>query len=327
MGVQKVMIWAEASGKKIAPSFYELLSKAKEIFAECEAVYAAGLADFETAEMQQEMAASGVHKVFVMDDPRLTAFHPEHHVKAAEEIVKAFDPDVLLVPASASGEVIAPALGQRFRTGVAAHCVDISYGEKGFVQMVPAFGGKVIGEILTPNTRPMIASIKPGIFAVSSSEKTACEVLSLKADCLTDSPQIVLEEIIPAKSDALPVEQAEIVLCGGLGIGGEENWSELEKLAGLLSAAVGCTRPALDAGWAQNEENMIGTSGKLIRPKVYVGFGISGATHHVCGMKDAGTVISVNQNPQAESFVSSDYCAVGDAGKIIGCMIDELEGK
>ena len=123
----------------------------------------------------------------------------------------------------------------------------------------------------------------------------------------------------------LPVESAEVVVCGGYGVGSKENFGNLEKLAGMLSGAVGCTRPAVDAGLMEDETNMVGTSGKSIRPKLYIGAGISGAAHHVCGMKDAGTIISINNDPEASIFEASDYKIVADADTIIQAIIRQLE--
>lgn len=113
------------------------------------------------------------------------------------------------------------------------------------------------------------------------------------------------------------METAEVVVAGGWGIGSKEDWNMLEDFAKLLGAAIGCTRPAVDEGWAPGEHVMIGTSGKTIKPKVYIGVGISGATHHICGMKDSGTIISINSDSQAAIFEVSDIKISADFKKIL----------
>lgn len=123
----------------------------------------------------------------------------------------------------------------------------------------------------------------------------------------------------------VPLEEAEIVICGGWGIGGQETWGHLEKIAEKLGGAVASTRPPVDEGWTPGEHIMIGTSGKSVRPKVYIGFGISGATHHICGMKDSDMIININKDENAEIFNVSDYGAVGDVKKILPLLEEALQ--
>ena len=108
-------------------------------------------------------------------------------------------------------------------------------------------------------------------------------------------------------------------------MGGQENWNLLEQFALMIGAAVGSTRPPVDETWVENDANMIGTSGKSVRPKLYLGTGISGATHHVCGIKDAGTIISINCNADAEIFQASDYKVVGDGATILKKVIELIQ--
>jgi len=123
----------------------------------------------------------------------------------------------------------------------------------------------------------------------------------------------------------VPLDKAEVVFCGGYGIGCKENWGKLEKLAAIFGGAAACTRPVVDEGWAPGEHVMVGTSGKSIRPKAYVGFGISGATHHICGMKDSGLIISVNRDEKAAVFEVSDAGAAADLNKILDQLIIKLD--
>lgn len=296
--VKKVLVFDQGLEGKTHPVFFQLMAKAKEVFGEQDTVYA------------------GLH---VYTD------HPETAVAAMEQAVREYQPQLLLIGATALGEEAAPALGICLETGVAAHCIDIRISENGRVAyMVPAFGGKVIGEIFIPEGNPAIASIKPGTFA--GREDTAGSDTVLTVGELPE-PALRITAREESESGKKALDKTDLVFCGGFGIGSEENWKKLEKIAAVLQGAAGCTRPVVDMGWGPDEYDMIGTSGRTIRPKVYVGFGISGAAHHLCGIRDAGIIISINNDKEAEVFAASDYKGVLDAQAVIDSLLEKIGGQ
>jgi electron transfer flavoprotein alpha subunit len=329
MSIKKVHVYAEIANSKVNPVYFELISKAKSLFKADDLKLACVSAGSSIQDAVEEIKASGVDIIYAIDDGRLKIYNPEYYCAALEAAVKEFDPDVFLIGATAIGEEIAPTMGLKLKTGVAAHCMDLIMKEDGqLAQMVPAFGGKVIGEIFTPNTRPQIASIKPGIFAAHELEANECQVVEIDKSCLDSvKSKIKAISIEEKKSAKMPIEKAQVIVCGGHGTGSKENWDKLEKLASLLGGAVGCTRPVVDSGWVEDESAMIGTSGKSVRPKLYIGCGISGATHHVCGMKDSGTIININSDADAEIFNVSDYAVVGNGSEIISKLIELIENN
>lgn len=318
------MIIAENQDGKINTVAFELLGKARQLFGQ-DTHITFSLVGGNIEECVEQLRDSGADAVYYMEDARLAHYHPEYMAAATYELVKTYNPDVLLIGATSAGEELAPTLGSRLATGVAAHCVDLIMKDGMFIQMVPAFGGKVIGEIFTPKHRPSIASIKPGIFQEVPLESRPCETYKIASSALDKiNSKITYLSSEKKEFEGIPIESAQLVVCGGNGIGSAENWADLEKLASLLGAAIGCTRPVIDNGWMKNERGMIGTSGKSIRPGVYLGFGISGATHHLCGFKDAGTIISVNSNKEADIFCASDFVAVADAPTLVRALCDLL---
>jgi electron transfer flavoprotein alpha subunit len=329
MIIKKILIFVETAEGQINPVCYELLTKTQQLFSGEEirtafAVFGSGL-----AEHLLDLKQAGVDEIFALDDARLKVFNIDYYCAALSAAVKAYEPELLLIGATMLGEELAPTMGLKLNTGVAAHCMDIRKGTNGeLAHLVPAFGGKVIGEIYIPNTKPQISSIKPGIFKAEqmASRNAVISNLDLKVLDQTKTGIYVLHVHKKATS-GMPLDKAEVVVCGGYGIGDKENWTNMEQLSDYLNGAVGCTRPAVDCGFATDEGNMIGTSGKSIRPKVYLGFGISGATHHLCGIKDSGLIITVNSDDNAEIFKSSDYYAVGDAGEIINKLNGLLKQK
>lgn len=258
----------------------------------------------------------------------------KHHniaLKVLEDAIREEKPELVLIGATALGEEIAPALGVRLGTGVAAHCVDIQINEDGETAfMVPAFGGRVIGEIFVEGAcgdRPAIATVKPGTFDDFEGQCRIIDVDSLiETGALSEGEKkqgsFRMTGIEPRKQSAGDIGKAELIFCGGLGIGSEENWKKIQRLAEKFGGAAGCTRPVVDMGWGPDEDSMIGTSGRTVKPKVYVGFGISGAAHHICGIRDADVIISINNDENAEVFAASDYKGVFDAEAVIDALLE-----
>ena len=194
-------------------------------------------------------------------------------------------------------------------TGLSAHCTNLDINEKGeLMQVVPAFGGKVMATILCPNHRPQMATVRPGVFRKGDRRGKGERSNGFR---LTLNPKICEQKVIEVhyeKKAAQAIEEAEIVVAGGAGIGNAEDWKWVEKLAKALHGAVGGTRPPLDEGWI-HEDQMIGQSGKTIRPKLYIGIGISGVIQHTVGIQDAKTIIAINNDSKSGDLRE---CGFGD---------------
>lgn len=268
----------------------------------------------------------GAEKIYLADSEKLKLYRPQYYSSIYEKLIKENGPDVLLVGATALGSQLAPTIALKVHTAVAAHSIELKWTEDDeLIAVVPAFGGKVLGDILCPNYRPQMASIKPGILDEAEKNPVEAEIEKIDLAFLKE----VKEDLQPInlcreEPKGMPLEKAEIVICGGWGVGDAETWEYLNRIAEKLGGAVASTRPAVDEGWSPGEHVMIGTSGKSVRPKVYLGFGISGATHHVCGMKDSGVIISINKDEDAEIFNVSDFGIVGDLKKILPLLDEAL---
>lgn len=324
-------IWvvAEQQDGQISPVSLELLSKARELQRESsdrEAVTAVILG-CNLDDAPRKLAAAGAQHIIVVDAPQLQHYNVDAHAAILSELAGEHQPNIILLGATATGSDLAPTLGAKLWTGVAAHCTDLRCDENGaLIAVVPAFGGKVLGDIICPSCRPQMATVRPGILNAplcfpdarytheSYDPGEVLRRLPRRIECLGIKPQL---------QQGVPLESAEIVIAGGFGIESETVWMQLEELASLLGGAVGCTRPPLDSGWAE-ESQMIGTSGKSIRPKVYIGVGISGATHHLCGMKDSGLIISINNDEKAPIFSVSDIRIQADASVMLPALLAEL---
>jgi len=319
MAINKILIYAEANDSLVNPVFFELLSKAKELIPEQDGKIACLLLGESIEKAVSVLANSGVDEVFSFDDNKFKLFNMDYYCEAICKIVPAFDPDLILFGATSIGEELAPTMGIKLNTGVAAHCMDIHISESGeLAQLVPAFGGKVIGEIFTPHARPKIVSIKPGILSVKSHPTYQAKVSNFPLASLEGvASKIEALEVMLDPKEEMPIDQSDFVLCVGYGLATREISEDLKTISNYLNGAIGYTRPAIDAGMAESESNMIGTSGKSVKPKIYLGIGVSGSTHHICGMKDSGTIIGVNTDTNSDLFNLCDYKAVCDGERVI----------
>lgn len=322
---KNVWIFAEQRDGVLASSFYEMLGKVNELYGSNAQVSAVcfGSGNIPT----EALKSSGVDKVYTADHEKLREYNPLYYTETLYSLISREKPDVVLVAASAIGSEMAPGVAAKLNTGLAAHCTELELDDKGELAMIaPAFGGKLMGEYFIPHTLPVMASIKAGVFDKVELPSRDASVVHVDTAFLSDcTPGLELVSRTVAEVKELPIEKAERVVCVGLGISTPENLDRAKKLAEVLNASLGYTRPMVDMGYMENESAMIGSSGKMIKPKLYIGFGVSGSTQHVCGMKDSGLIININISEKADCFAVSDYKIVGDSGAFLTELLKYLE--
>jgi len=275
--------------------------------------------------MAETLPGYGADRVILADHPGLKRYLTIPYTKIIGRLVLERKPDIFLLPATCAGSDLAPRVAALVDTGLSAHCTNLDINDKGeLMQMVPAFGGKVMATILCPKHRPQMATVRPGVFRKGERFEKKGEIERFPVEMNPeDLKQKVLDVHFETKA-AQAIEEAEIVVAGGAGIGNAEDWKWVENLAQALNGAVGGTRPPLDEGWI-HEHQMIGQSGRTIRPKLYIGVGISGVIQHTVGIQDAKTIIAVNNDPKAAIFETADLGIVADYRKIIPLLIEELK--
>lgn len=324
-----IWVYAEKMGNDPAPVYGELVAKANEMKQSMDGAKVYGIVlGSNTAEFAKKAAAAGVDGVYVIDHGKLDTLDTCMLKVAFAELVKQYDPEVVLVGATALGSELAPGVAGKLKTGLAAHCVDIQVTEERINCMVPAFGGRVVSEIYVPVKRPVMASARPGIFEAAAPPDNAAEAEIITVDSsfmdAVTSPVEMISFVQDAPTNDIKLEEADIVVCAGRGVNKEEAYKDILTLAEKLGAAFGYTRSFVDLGFVPDESKMIGTSGKSVKPQLFLGFGISGAAHHTCGMNKSKLVITVNKDENARMFSESDFGAVGDAGKVIKALVDKL---
>ena len=327
VNAQEVWVVAEQRGGVLHDVGLELLGKARQLVGQTGGGVSALLLGHEVEGLIDRLLSHGADRVFVADDSRLDPYRMMPYLSVLDAACRAHDPDVVLLGSSSMGVELAPRLAARLETGLSAHCIDLQLDDDGkLLQMVPGWGGGVVATIKCPDHRPQMATVMPGVMKKSGGYVGAEEVVTLVVgdDLDTSGPTVL--EVCTGDPEGMPLEQAEVVVAGGWGIGGKHGWQLLEELASLLGGAVGATRPPLDEGWAE-EGQMIGQSGKTVRPRFYIGAGISGVMHHVVGMDEADFVVAINTDPNAPLFEVSDLAIVEDYRAILPPLIEKIKQR
>lgn len=327
--MKKSQIWVfmEQRGGVVHEVGLELLGKARELVEVSGSTVAAILLGAHVAPLAPRIIAHGADLVLVAEHPELEPYRLLPYTDVLARACRAHHPSVLLFGATSLGVELAPRLAARLNTGLSAHCIDLKWDANGnLLQMVPGWGGGVIATIRCPEHRPQMATVMPGVMQKCKSSERSGRVITLTVGDDLDVSGPKVGSIYREEPKTRLLESAEVVIAGGWGIGGPEGWKLLEELAALLGGAVGATRPPVDEGWA-SEEQMIGQSGKTIRPRLYIGVGISGMSHHVVGMDGSELVVAINSDPQAPLFEVADICITGDFREILPPLLEELRWR
>ncbi|HVO67473.1 MAG TPA: electron transfer flavoprotein subunit alpha/FixB family protein [Syntrophales bacterium] len=269
-----------------------------------------------------ELGKYGVDKVYVADNAQLEPYTTDAHSTAIARLVKENNPSILLLGASAQGKDLSARLVGKLATGMATDCVDVKVVDGKLLALRPMYAGKCYGEVLT-SSFPQMASLRPNVFPAVENPKTP-EVI--KFDPGLDPGQLKTKVLEVQKDTAGKVDltEANIIVSGGRGMKGPENYVILEELADVLGATVGASRAAVDAGW-RPQKDQVGQTGKIVSPNLYIACGISGAIQHLAGMGTSKYIVAINKDPDAPIFARADYGIVDDLFKVVPELTKEVK--
>lgn len=276
--------------------------------------------------MAHELIHYGADRVFLVDDPICKEYRTEVYADIVTEQVLQEKPEILLVGATYLGRDLAPRVAARLGTGCTADCteLDIDSETRLMVATKPYFGRDLMADIVCPLHRPQMVTVRPGVMELREPERQRHgEVVDATVHLREDGIRVKVLDTVRSASDGMSLEAADKVVAGGMGVGDPEGFERLTELAGLVGAAVGATSLPVDAGWI-SKDHQIGQTAKTIRPKLYIGCGVSGAIQHSAGMIHSELIVAINTNPEAEIFDFADYGIVGDVNKIVPALIEEL---
>jgi electron transfer flavoprotein alpha subunit len=271
------------------------------------------------------MIASGADRVYVGDSPMLNAYQSEIYLETITKIAREKQPEILLLGSTSTGRELAPLIAAQLETGLTAHCIDLKLNDERILEgIVPAYG--VLLSIVCPEKRPQMATVAQGVFPVPNQEggRTG-EVVPLEiSDGL--NPKIQIVEVVRKDPEGVDLETASIVVAGGAGAVDRQGWGMITELAAALNAALGSTRPAVDEGWTELE-TMIGQSGKMVSPELYIGVGLSGELQHMVGILGSPIMIAINNDPKAAVFEQVDYGILEDCREFLPLLIEKLKER
>lgn len=320
-----IAVYVDHVEGEIHPVTFELLGKARELADKIKHPVHAIFIGSEIADKAQELLHYGVDKVYVVDAPELKDFKIESYTAALEEYVNEVQPSAILIGATPVGRQLAPRVAARFKTGLTADCTILDIHENtDLVQIRPAFGGNIMAEILTPNTRPQLATVRYKIMnAPERSAEPAGEIVNMTV--AADKLKARMEVLgIVKKMKEKTIESADVLVVAGRGLKKPEDLAMIRELADVLGGDIASTRPLVEAGWV-DANHQIGLSGRTVRPKLIITCGVSGAIQFVAGMNNSEQVVAINSDPDASIFKVANYALVGDIYEIVPQLIEQIK--
>jgi len=275
----------------------------------------------------EELIYYGAEQVIIADNPIAKDYRTEVYTDIIAKQAEMNRPEILLVGATCIGRDLAPRLAGRLNTGCVADCteLDIDKEMRLIVATKPFLGRNVMTDIICPHSRPQIVTVRPGVMELKDPDRQReGRLVHVKTTLKEEDVKVKVLDTVLSKATGACLEKADKVVAGGMGMGDAAGFEMLQELADLLGAQVGATSLPIDAGWLP-EDYKIGQTGKTIRPRLYIGCGISGAVQHSAGMINSEVIVAINSNPEAEIFDFADYGIVGDVNKIVPALIQELK--
>lgn len=320
MAISKVWVFAEAASGKPASITLELLSEARKLGGTLEAFYAGP----DAAAIAGTLGEYGVQKVYALDPGETLLGAPAAAALAA--LVAEHQPDVILFGGTYDGRDVLGRLSARLDAPVLTNCMSITADGDNVQVGTAIFGGNTLVDTVFKGSKPALAAFRPKSFAAEPSGGAPAEVVSVSpVDIGRAGEAKVLNRHVEEQTGP-KLEDSDIVVSGGRGLGGAEHYAMVEELAKLLKGAAGASRAIVDAGWVPYS-HQVGQTGKTVKPKIYVACGISGATQHMVGMKGSDSIIAINKDAEAPIFSIADLGIVGDVHKVMPKLLEALKSR
>lgn len=323
---RNMWVYIETEGGKAKSVGYELLNAARPLAEQkgCELV--AVVIGHQAESVAREAVGYGADRVFLIDAPEFACYTTDAFANALVALVEKYRPETLMIGATNNGRDLAPRVAARIRTGLTADCTGIGIDEAtgNMAWTRPTFGGNLMAVIMCPDHRPQMGTVRPGVFRKGAFDASRRgEIVREEYRASPGDIRTKLIERVQEVADAVNLEEAEIIVAGGRGVGSAENFRLIHELADALGAKVGCSRAVVDAGW-MSHIHQVGQSGKTVTPRLYVAVGISGAIQHLAGIAGAEKVLAINKDPEAPIFSAADYGIVGDLNEVVPALIKAL---
>jgi electron transfer flavoprotein alpha subunit len=318
-----VWVFAEQREGEIQPVVFELLGVGQRLAKARNINLAALLIGSSIEEKAKVLFQRGADKVYLVDHPKLAFYLDDAYSRIITKLILQYKPEIILAGATSLGRSLMPRVAVELKTGLTADCTGLEIDpESGhLLQTRPAFGGNIMATIRCENYRPQMATVRHKVMteAAIDPEKTDGELIKIDVSEQDVASHTSVLEVVKETEETINLTEADVIVSGGRGLKGPENFKMLTELAKVLDGAVGASRAAVDAGWI-GYSHQVGQTGKTVKPKIYVAVGISGAIQHLVGMSSSDMIIAINKNPDAPIFQVADYGLVGDLFQIVPAL-------
>ena len=324
-------VWVFGEQKKgiVQSVAYELLGKGKELAQKLHTQLSCVLIGSNIKTKAQELIYRGADNVYVVDTPELANFLDEPYTKILVNLIRKYRPEIFLCGATSIGRALVSRVAVKLHAGLTADCtgLDIEPKEKILLQTRPAFGGNIMATIITKNHRPQMATVRHKVMKESEIDASKQgKIIEENFDPTFFTSRTKLLDIVEEISSTVNITEADIIVSGGRGMRGPENFAILEELAKALGGAVGASRAAVDSDWIPYS-HQVGQTGKTVCPKIYIACGISGQIQHLVGMQSSKTIIAINQDPHAPILNVANYGIIGDLFQIVPLLTKKFKEK
>lgn len=322
---KNIVVYIETAEKSPVKVGLEMLSPAKKIAEEKGGKVIAVMVGNEIREAAQKAAVSGADEVLLVEDCQYEMFHLDRYANVLESVIKEEKPFAVFVGGTQDGKDLAPKLAARLDTGCVSDVMDIKLQDENVVYTCPLYGGTVLQDAVLEKCVPQIAVLRSGSFK-KSEDGTDGKIIDKEVPVSDKKIQLEIKDIVKEISETVNLEDAEVIVSGGRGMGSKEQFSMVKELADLLGGVVGATRPAIEDGWI-SRVHQVGQSGKIVAPKLYIACGISGATQHISGIMNSDYIVAINKDEDAPIFEVANIGIVGNVGNVIPVMIEEIRKR
>jgi electron transfer flavoprotein alpha subunit len=321
-----VWVFAEQRDGKLKGVGYELLAKGRELadirgFELSAVCLGQGVSEIES------LISHGADKVYLVESPELAGNSEDMLAGQLIGLIKEYKPEIVLAGATSLGRAFIPRVAAILETGLTADCTGLEIDkEKGLLlQTRPTFGGNIMATIICEVKRPQMATVRPRVFkkGVEDSSRQG-QIIRVDFNKERVTSRTKLLDFIGDITDTVNLDEAEVIVAGGRGLGKPENFKLLEELARVMGAALGSSRPPVDEGWIPYC-HQVGQTGKTVCPKLYIACGISGSVQHMAGMQTSEIIVAINDDPNAPIFEIANYGIVSDLLKVVPLMIEKLK--
>jgi electron transfer flavoprotein alpha subunit len=317
-------IWvvADQFDNQINPVTFQLLGQAGKLADDLGKKVACILLGDDLDSLIDPLFWAGADIVYKASASGLKFYQQTIYTDTIVSLAQAKKPDMMFLGSTSVGRELAPLVAAGLQTGLSAHCIDLCVDDKGLLeQKIPAYGGLMT--IICPDAKPQMATCAQGVFPTPKMDETRQGITIEVAVSTKESYRIQTLEVVAEPMEGLSIDDAASVVAGGAGAGDQQGWELIKTLSQTLNAALGCTRPAVDEGWAELD-TMIGQSGKMINPDLYIGVGLSGELQHMVGIMDAKLMIAINNDEKSPVFEQVDYGIVDDCKKFLPVLIEKI---